>query len=218
VIYFLILFALANILKPKVIVAENVKGMLIGNARVYTKKVLRDFENIGYNCQVFLLNAASMGVPQKRERVFFIASRKDLEKPKLKLFFNENSIKIRQAIADMPDYSKEGIRLTPIAEEVWRQVKIGKSADTIKNGSWYSRIKLDPEKVCNTITAKAISDFWHWKEPYYIAKQYIRRLSTFPEDYNNLDCNIGYLAGMSVPPIMMAQIANQIYLQWFKIQ
>jgi len=37
-----------------------------------------------------LLNAATMGVPQKRERVFFIATNQDY--PKFKLEFNEKPI------------------------------------------------------------------------------------------------------------------------------
>ena len=57
-------------LKPKVAIAENVKGMLIGNAKGYTKMVMARFKELGYRPQLFLLNAADCGVPQKRERVF----------------------------------------------------------------------------------------------------------------------------------------------------
>jgi DNA (cytosine-5)-methyltransferase 1 len=60
-------------MQPKVAIAENVKGMLIGNAKWYAQEIFIKFQRIGYTCQVFLLNAATMGVPQKRERVFFIA-------------------------------------------------------------------------------------------------------------------------------------------------
>ena len=38
----------------------------------------------------------------------------------------------------------------------------------------------------------------------------------YPQDYNFKTIQPQYLIGMSVPPVMMAQIANQIYLQWFK--
>ena len=38
----------------------------------------KDFEEAGYYCQHFLLDASKMGVPQKRERVFFICIRHDL--------------------------------------------------------------------------------------------------------------------------------------------
>ena len=95
---------LAKELKPKVVVAENVKGLLLGEAKQYVIKIYKAFDEAGYTCQHFLLNASKMGVPQRRERVFFIALRKDLapkfmeyvdmftELPKLELEFNEKSI------------------------------------------------------------------------------------------------------------------------------
>jgi DNA (cytosine-5)-methyltransferase 1 len=41
---------------------------------------------------------------------------------------------------------------------------------------------------------------------------------TYPLDYNFKSVEPKYLIGMSVPPVMTAQIANQIYLQWFKTE
>mgnify|MGYP001564851790 CR=1 FL=1 len=69
---------LAKELQPKVVVAENVKGMLMGKAKEYVRQIYKDFDAAGYYCQHFLLNAADMGVPQRRERVFFVCIRKDL--------------------------------------------------------------------------------------------------------------------------------------------
>ena len=59
-------------LQPKVFLLENVKGIIQGNAKVYSKNIVKKMTDAGYNVQVFCLNAASMGLPQKRERVFFI--------------------------------------------------------------------------------------------------------------------------------------------------
>ena len=39
---------------------------------------------------------------------------------------------------------------------------------------------------------------------------------TFPQDYNFLDQSVQYVCGMIVPPVMMAKIAEQIYMQWLK--
>ena len=41
-------------------------------------------------------------------------------------------------------------------------------------------------------------------------------IGTFPMDYDFKTLRPQYLIGMSVPPIMTAQIAHQIWLQWFK--
>lgn len=83
---------LANKLKPKIIVAENVKGILMGNAKGYVNLIIKKLEEAGYRTQIFLLNSARMGIPQKRERVFFISTREDLNFPKLHLEFNEKLI------------------------------------------------------------------------------------------------------------------------------
>ena len=50
-------------LKPRIVVAENVKGLIIGKARGYVKQIFRRFREAGYRCQLFLLDASSMGVP-----------------------------------------------------------------------------------------------------------------------------------------------------------
>jgi DNA (cytosine-5)-methyltransferase 1 len=58
--------ALAKRLKPKVVIAENVKGLLLGNAIDYVRRIYKGFEEAGYYCQHFLLDASKMGVPQKK--------------------------------------------------------------------------------------------------------------------------------------------------------
>jgi DNA (cytosine-5)-methyltransferase 1 len=63
---------LAKKLQPKVVVAENVKGLLLGEAKAYVRQIYREFDLAGYYCQHWILDASKMGVPQKRERVFFI--------------------------------------------------------------------------------------------------------------------------------------------------
>jgi site-specific DNA-cytosine methylase len=65
----------AKKLKPKVVVAENVKGLIIGNAKGYVKQIFAGFREAGYETQLFLLNSSKMGVPQRRERTFFVARR-----------------------------------------------------------------------------------------------------------------------------------------------
>lgn len=72
---------LAKELKPKVVVFENVQGLLQGEAIEYVKEIYRQMNDAGYILQHWLLNARNMGVPQNRPRVFFIGLRKDLCEP-----------------------------------------------------------------------------------------------------------------------------------------
>lgn len=173
-------------LKPKVALLENVKGLIQGNAKVYAKKINKQFKEARYRVQVFLLNAASMGVPQKRERVFFIGLRDDFYLPKLKLNFNEKPIKLSE-------FAK--------GENHTRKASNKRFGDVI----------LKESDCSNTIVSN--SDFFLYDDCTKPTKETLYKIGSFPLDYKtNQDAK--YLIGMSVPPVMTAQISHQIYLQW----
>lgn len=56
-------------LRPKAVVAENVEGILRGNAKGYVSEILARFKSLGYEVQLFKLNARDFDVPQEREGV-----------------------------------------------------------------------------------------------------------------------------------------------------
>ena len=200
---------LVNKLKPKVVIAENVKGMLAGNARGYILEIKKQLQDIGYNVQIFLFNAATMGVPQKRERVFILCSRKDLNLPTLEIEFKETPIKLKEIIIN------SGKKLSKIKEELWNKCEKGKAFSTIhKKGSYFNSIRLTENKVLPTITASRGGCMSLPDIPYEISDETLILGSSFPLDYNFLNIDVKYIVGMSVPPVMMAQVSNQIYKQW----
>lgn len=206
--------ALAKRLQPKVVIAENVKGMLQGNAKAYVKRIKAEFEAAGYVVQLFLLNAASMGVPQKRERVFFICQRKDLGFKPLKLAFDEEPIPFRCI--------DEGrVKRKPIRDGIKDYYKItpmGKSVSSVHpKGMYFGTYKQHPDLVSSTIIADSGGGIMlhHSEDGYLTDTEYIK-IGTFPLDYNFKKIEPKYLIGMSVPPVMTAQIAHEVYLQWFK--
>lgn len=203
-------------LQPKIVVAENVKGMLQGNAKGYVKQIIGLLNTAGYNVQLFLLNGATMGLPQKRERVFFICSRKDLNFPKLKLGFNEKLVTLIKAIGNEKPDIKDWQDLRPSLLKYWNDIPLGKSvANVNKSGSGFCRIKVHPHKVHPTITADLPS--MHWSEPRHLGLKEVSLISSFPLDYKFKNSKQGtYQMGMSVPPLMMHKISEQIYRQWFK--
>ena len=67
-----------DILQPKVVVMENVRGIL--NVE---NQIREDFLKIGYAVSARLLNAKDFGVPQNRERVIFIGNRIGLDNEEL---------------------------------------------------------------------------------------------------------------------------------------
>lgn len=62
--------------KPRYFLAENVKGILSLGGGGIIRLITSDFENAGYDVKVCLLNAADYGVPQKRERVFIMGTKR----------------------------------------------------------------------------------------------------------------------------------------------
>ena len=65
--------------KPKIFVAENVKGMMtLGKGEVF-KQIVQDFAAAGYTIYHRLLNSVEYGVPQIRERVILVGVRKDID-------------------------------------------------------------------------------------------------------------------------------------------
>ena len=65
--------------KPLGFIAENVKGILSANKGTTFPIILSEFEKAGYNVEHRLLNSTNFGIPQKRERVFIVGYRKNLD-------------------------------------------------------------------------------------------------------------------------------------------
>lgn len=199
-------------LRPKVALLENVKGLMIGNAKGYLKEIYRRFTKIGYRVQVFLLNASLMGVPQHRERVFIIGLRNDFDFPKLKLEFNEKLILFKE-ISDI-DYNKDLIP-SELSIKYWNKCKQGKSLSSVHpTGSWYNNVKLSMEKVSPTLMGDGKFKLLHPEQIRRLNLKEWCKIGTYPLDYNFKNVCGEYLIGMSVPPVMTAQIANQIYVHW----
>ena len=101
--------------------------------------------------------------------------------------------------------------------EYWHKCCIGKSFSTVHpTQSYFSRIKIDPLKPSNTITGQSFNNLFHWEYPNYFSKDFFKRVQTFPDDYNFLNQEAGYVCGMSVPPFMMQRVSLQIYKQFFQ--
>lgn len=107
-------------LQPKVYILENVKGLAQGNAQSYLKRICSRMDGYGYTQQVFVLNAASMGVPQRRERTFIIGHRKDLDYPRLTLDFHESPVLFKECM-DRSDTSED---ITPMERSLWNERKV----------------------------------------------------------------------------------------------
>lgn len=205
--------SIADKLRPKIVVAENVKGLIQGKARGYVKEIFNKFSIAGYDCQLFLLNASRMGVPQRRERTFFIAKRKDLCLPYLKLEYNEEPMSVEEAFKTL---GPQPGKATDQQAIYWRQLKPGESFKKVHpKGHWFNAIKLHPKQPANTLAAQGgCGGLYHYSECRKVSPAECLRLQTFPDDYDLQGLEAYYLCGMSVPPFMLQRLAYQIQLQW----
>jgi len=149
-----------------------------------------------------------MGVPQARERSFFLCRRLDLNLPGIKLDFSEPVIPVAKAIAGC---RTDGRRLPPSLHQDWLRIKNGMEK------RYTSTAIIDPMEPAPTLTSKCTSSegsILHWESPRKLSAHEAIRLQTFPEDYDFLDSEPGYVMGMSVPPFMMQRVADQVLRQW----
>jgi DNA (cytosine-5)-methyltransferase 1 len=206
-------------LKPKVAIAENVKGMLQGNAKGYCKLIMERFRAIGYKPQLFLVNAADCGVPQKRERVFFVALRNDIDKPKLTLAPKHKWISAGEATEDVQELTAEEKRASVVSKlyaSYWGKTTPGKvTQDGKGNQGIFYGVRLSKVEAARSLSASGGDKFMHWDQCRQLTYREWKRLGSFPDDYQAKTDKIGkYMIGMSVPPRMTEQVAKAVIEQW----
>lgn len=187
--------------RPKIFVAENVKGLLMRHHAEALEKVLADFRAVGYEVTYQLYDAANFGVPQTRERIIIVGTLptvKHFEHPKPNLRAN-NYVTAMDAIHDL----------------------ISLSEDESFNHIW-SRANRSPDQgdrrlVANrpgyTIRAECHGNIqWHYKLPRRISMREAARIQSFPDNFI-FDAKLRETErqiGNAVPPVLAWHIAKAI--------
>lgn len=199
-------------LKPKTVIMENVEGLARGTAIQYLNKVYDKFKSIGYQVRCYLLKGEEMGVPQKRHRVFFIAT-KDLS-------FNYNNLDMNFNYEPIPYKDiKDGIGRkwdnSTVLGQLVLNAKLGDvGCDDVSNrlfgvSKLWSHRFCYPDEVLYTMTSNK-DNFIDFYEKSNISDNSVRNSQTFPQDYNFSDNSVFYVCGMSVPPIMTKRIVERM--------
>ena len=207
-------------LMPKVVVMENVPGLVAGRAKKYAIEVYDRLSLLLYQVQVFMINSATMGVPQARERIFFIARRKDLELPDLVLNFDESPVyfgeivdrnstshsHLRPSIVERRPYVEFGDQNLKFADAKYRNLNT--------YNAFFSTYILYDNIVAPTLTSSGTAVYYN--EVRNLNDTEYIRMSSFPKDFDFCGISVRYVCGMSVPPLMTARIAFEIRKQRFK--
>lgn len=193
----------AEKMQPKVVIAENVEGIIRGKAVKYVNAIVARFKKMGYNIDIFLCDGTNMGLPQMRRRVFFVANRLGKH---LKLSFNEPPITFGQ-IRRSSGTPLRTLPYTTTQINYWHETKPGCPMGVFLAGAK----KLALDKVPFTVASSSM--LYDALECRTVYKEELDDISSFPHDYNYLDASPNYVQGMSVPPVMMAQVAYEVYKQ-----
>lgn len=201
-------------LRPRVVIMENVEGLLKGEAWSYVQEIYAQFRKIGYKVNHWLCMGEFMGVPQTRHRVVFIAIRDDIDYDltRLDMSFNYEPVTFGEI------RSEHG---TPIKGETlnWLCQHFQYGDDALDGacirlkgkGSFFNNRYIYDERVAPTLPAKCVNVRVCDKK--YMSCQDIINASTFPQDYDfitNSVTNVHYICGMSVPPVMIKRIVTRL--------
>ena len=239
--------------QPKVFVFENVKGLLSTkyiDGRLLSDVIVSDLEEpsnpeeLGYNVTYKLLNASDYGVPQNRQRVFFVGIRKDLGKE----FIFPSPLKTNKVVlgdilnipADAPNqidwpFSPQALEMVKTIPEggSWKDVpyeslapRFQRIRDNMKlyhSPNFYRRFSRT--EVCGTITASAQPEncgIIHPTENRRYTIREIARIQSFPDSFKFIDDTMKDVVAMykvignAVPPKLAKAIARAILDQVFE--
>lgn len=200
-------------LRPKVVIMENVEGLLKGNAFLYVQKIYKQFNDIGYSVRYELLKGEYMGIPQKRHRVFIIATNLEFDIKTINLNFNYQPLtygQIKEGIGKcigMNTHSYYLIRKANNKDKCLADTRMRLG----EKGSAFQTYYIRDNEILPTLRAKP--DVIDIDKKAYISKETIRNSQTFPKDYdfgNETLTRIAYICGMSVPPLMIKRIVMRL--------
>ena len=220
----------AEEIKPKVIVGENVAGLTMGEAKQYYYKITNEFEKIGYDVSSMVLDSSHYGVPQTRKRLIFIGVREDVTTAIGLTFMNiagvfpekfSEAITCGDAFSDL-QYDEEEIKM--LTEKFSKgshfetASKMPKDPDKVLTGCDYhpkghhfNMKRISRLKPAPTITASG--GCIHWEEMRKLALCETQRAMSLPDDFKLTGKweQKSERMGRMVPPLMMKAIADSIY-------
>ena len=187
--------------KPKIFIAENVKGLLMKHNKDSLKRVLDDFTSLGYNVTFQLYHSANYGVPQTRERVIIVGTRPSTNKFKHPdpIYPQEMWITAEQALSDL-----ETVPRNPEFNHIWSLAK--------KSPEQGSR-RLKADRAGYTVRAECHGNIhFHYKLDRRMSMREAARIQSFPDDFifaSKLR-ETERQVGNAVPPVLAWHIASSV--------
>lgn len=213
----------AEILRPKVVVVENVKGLPSMLGGLVLEEMRSELEELGYVVDWKILNAADYGAAQLRERFVLIANRLSVANrfpPPTRT--PDQYETVGSALRDLPSTNHEPRALHgPTLERVrlikqgenWRALPEAMQTRSLHSGA-YGRLRSDaPAKTLLTrFDSPPVGYVTHPEEDRALTVREGARLQGFPDAFTFFGPKMSQYrqVGNAVSPIMSAAIARSV--------
>lgn len=160
--------------RPEVVLMENVPGLVVASRIHYLHDILGQLKKLGYQTSYRVLNAAHYGVPQKRRRLFVIASKgKAFWFPKPTHGPGTGTPMVATSTVVHPDRPLGEPPDCPVVYAKYPDLRPSPYAGQIYNGGGRP---IDLNEPCHTILASAGGYKTHWVDTENVAPRYNRHL------------------------------------------
>lgn len=228
-------------IQPEFFILENVKGLLTLNEGVFRDDIINRFKKIGYKVVYKVLNAADFGVPQNRQRVFFVGIKnKEFQFPKEK----KNKVSTIEAIGDLENcidkyliapqtkYQKimrkdnnelnnnEKTNHSTQTVNIIKKIPDGGKIKDLDREYWnvrkYNKAfqRMNSKLPSNTIDT-GHRNYFHYKENRIPTVRESARIQSFSDDFIFLGSKTSQYkqVGNAVPPLLAYELAKEIMKQ-----
>lgn len=208
---------IVKIKKPKCLLLENVKNILTHDNKKTIDKIVTSITELGYSVKYKLLNTSKItGIPQNRERVFFVCFRDDIKYNEDILDFDNIDKKPMECVLE--DKVESKFYYTP-KDSIYEMLK----TSVVDTNTFYqfrrNHVRKNMNNECPTLTA-SMGTGGH-NVPIIIDKIGIRKLTPrecfnlqgFPDTYKLPELAVSHLyklAGNSISVPIIAELAKRI--------
>jgi len=188
-----------NEVRPKLALAENVRGLIEHDGGNTLKTMKQVLEELGYKVSYKLLRAQFLDVPQKRERLFIVGIREDLNIDPIFPKEKDYTISLREALKDCP--SSIGAKYTRRKKDImslvppggyWRDLPIEVQKEYMMKSFYLGGGKTgmarrlswnEPSLTLTCNPAQKQTERCHPEETRPLSVSEYARIQSFPDDW-----------------------------------
>jgi len=217
-----------NEVRPKIALGENVRGLLKHDDGRTISTMVSVLENLGYKVKYKYLRSQFMDVPQKRERLFIMGIRNDLEIEHLFPIEQDYTVSLRDALhkcqkSEGYKYSPKKYKIMDMVPEggCWRELPIKYQKEYMMKSFYLGGGKTgmarrlswsEPSLTLTCNPAQKQTERCHPSETRPLNLKEYARIQTFPDDWeftgstssqyrqigNAVPVNLGYYIGRAI--------------------